>query len=105
MLTHHQAAGIDTVSFAGEMTIYDIENLATAFMPLVGQAGNLVVDLKEVTEIDSSGAQLLMMARLERQRLDKAFSLVNHSVAVVNLFKLLGLLNWFDDPVLLSGDA
>ncbi|MCH1932934.1 STAS domain-containing protein, partial [Shewanella sp. A25] len=64
-----------------------------------------VVDLKEVTEIDSSGAQLLMMARLERQRLDKAFSLVNHSVAVVNLFKLLGLLNWFDDPVLLSGDA
>ncbi len=104
-MTHTHAAGVDTVSFAGEMTIYDIEALAQAFTPWVGQAASLVVDLKDVSEIDSSGAQLLMMARQERQRLDKAFSLVNHSAAVVNLFKLLGLLNWFDDPVLLSGEA
>lgn len=104
MMTHSTDAGVDTVCFAGEMTIYDIEGLAQQFTPLVGSAESLIIDLKEVTEIDSSGAQLLMLARSERVRLDKAFSIVNHSEAVINLFRLLGLLNWFDDPVVLSGE-
>ena len=104
MMTHSTDAGVDMVCFAGEMTIYDIEGLTPQFMPLVSSAKSLVVDLKDVTEIDSSGAQLLMLARNERLRLDKAYSLINHSEAVINLFRLLGLLNWFDDPVVLSGD-
>lgn len=105
MLTHVRDNGIDVVSFEGEMTIYDIEALSGEFLPILAQTKELVIDLKNVTEIDSSGAQLLMLARKECLRIEKPFSLINHSSAVVKLFEVLGLLSWFNDPVVLSGNA
>lgn len=105
MLQHITEAGIESVSPQGEMTIYHIAELAQAFLPLLATDALLVVDLKEVTDIDSSGAQLLMLARRERLQAGKKLTLVNHSDAVISLFSLLGLLDWFDAPVLLAGDA
>ncbi|MCL1075918.1 STAS domain-containing protein [Shewanella dokdonensis] len=105
MQEHVSDTSIEFVSPQGEMTIYHIAELAQEFLPLLTTSAQLVVDLKDVTEIDSSGAQLLMLARRERLQAGKQLALVNHSEAVVSLFSLLGLLDWFDDPVLLAGDA
>ncbi|QSX33194.1 STAS domain-containing protein [Shewanella avicenniae] len=105
MLKHDVDQGVNVVLLEGEMTIYDIEALAQALLPLIGSAEQLVIDLNSVSEIDSSGAQLLMLARIERQRLGRPFSMVNHSASVLRLFESLGLLNWFDDPVVLSGNV
>ena len=86
----------------GEMTIYNALSLKQQLMPALGEKRNLEIDLSQVTEIDCSGIQLLMLAKKERARQQKALVLTNHSSAVLDAFELLGLVSWFSDPVVMT---
>ena len=78
----------------GEMTIYDAVALKGGlFGALAGEpAGSL--DLSEVTEIDTTGLQILLMSERACTARSAAFCIENPSSAVRELLDLLGRTGW-----------
>ncbi|MBW8897717.1 MAG: STAS domain-containing protein [Massilia sp.] len=75
----------------GEMTIYRAAELKPALLDAVRTQDEPTFDLASVTEFDSAGAQLLLVARREAERLGKRLELRRASPAVCDAFALLGL--------------
>jgi len=86
----------------GEMTIYRAVELKHALIaPL--QAGIILeANLAEVTEIDTTGLQLLMLAKKTAQERGGELRLVEHSAAVIDVLSMLDLAGWFGDPLPLA---
>jgi anti-anti-sigma factor len=75
----------------GEMTIYRAAELHPALLDAVRTIEAPALDLSAVTEFDSAGVQLLLVARREAGRLGKRLALQGASPAVRDAFALLGL--------------
>ena len=84
----------------GEMTIYRAAELKGvlegALQQAVAEARGLALDLSQVTEFDSAGTQLLLLARREAQRHGQVLHLLGCSPAVHEVFELTGLAARFD---------
>lgn len=85
------------------MTIYNASELKENFFPLLTDSRELEINLANVTEIDSAGVQLLMLARKDRAERDQVLKLTKHSSEVLDVFELMDLLTYFKDPVVLPG--
>ena len=83
----------------GELTIFRAIELKQA---LLADPAPLEIDLSGVTEIDTAGVQLLMMAKKAAQRAKRELRLVGHSPVVLEVFELLNVAAYFDDPLLLA---
>lgn len=92
------AAG--TLYIVGEMTIYRAAELKDVLLQALQAPRPLEVDLAEVTDIDSAGVQLLMMAKQAARAQGTDLRLVRHSPAVLDVFELLDLAGHFGDPLL-----
>lgn len=86
----------------GELTIYTAAALKEKLQEVLDEPRELEIDLASVTEIDTAGAQLLMFVKRERARHGRAVTLSNHSGCVLDAFDLLGLVGYFNDPVVLT---
>ena len=79
----------------GEMTIYRAAELKDLLYGVLREAAaaarGLALDLSQVTEFDSAGVQLLLIARREVERQGQALRLVAPSAAVREVFALTGL--------------
>ena len=79
----------------GEMTIYRAaelkHQLEHLLNPGVGSPGAHTIDLSDVTEIDSSGIQLLLLARRASSMAARGLQLVNPSAPVAEVFAALHL--------------
>ena len=89
----------------GEMTIYRAaelkQTLLDALDSLAGQ-GALDIDLAGVTEIDTVGVQLLMLAKKTAGERQCELRLLAHSEAVTQVFELLNLATYFGDPLVVA---
>ncbi|CAH0355727.1 lipid asymmetry maintenance protein MlaB [Aquabacterium sp. CECT 9606] len=85
----------------GEMTIYRAAELKQTLLEALNGVTSLEVDLHGVTEIDSAGIQLLMLAKATAQSNACEVRLLNHSPAVLEVFELLDLAAHFGDPLLM----
>ncbi|MBC2731914.1 STAS domain-containing protein [Thiobacillus sp.] len=91
---------------AGEMTIYSAAELKPVLLDALGRSEEIEVHLADVGELDTSGVQLLMLLKREAAAAGKVLKLTGHSAAVLDVFELMGLGNWFGDPQLLpAGDG
>ena len=77
-----------TLRIEGELTIFRAAELKQA---LLGCPPPGVIDLSDVTEIDTAGVQLLLLARREAQGLERELRLVGRSRAVDDALTLLNL--------------
>lgn len=73
----------------GDLTIRRVQEMKDILLARLAQSQALEVDLAGVTEIDTAGAQLLLMARRAAHDSRKELRLVAHSPAVAALFDLL----------------
>ncbi len=73
------------------MTIYRAAELKPALLEAVRAHAAPALDLSAVTEFDSAGLQLLLMARREAARLGKQLAVPAASAAVRDVFVLLGI--------------
>ena len=83
----------------GELTIFRARELKPV---LLAAPQPLEIDLSGVTEIDTAGVQLLMLAKKTAQAAQSELRLVAHSPAVIEVFELLNLAAFFDDPLVMS---
>ena len=60
------------------------------------------IDLSGVTEMDSAGVQLLMVAKRTAVEQERELHLVGHSPAVIEVFELLNVVGYFGDPLLME---
>ncbi len=89
----------------GEMTIYHAADLKPALLDALAQSDEIELDLSSVSELDTSGVQLLMLLKREAVEAGKALTLSRHSPAVLEVFELLGLSGWFGDPQVLPANV
>lgn len=75
----------------GEMTIYRAAELWPALLEAVRTHDAPALDLSNVSEFDSAGLQLLLVAQREARQLGKVLGLTAASPAVHEVFALLGM--------------
>ena len=59
------------------------------------------LDLSQVTEIDTAGIQLLMLAKRESMKRGKELRIVAHSPAVSELMDFYNIAGFFGDPLVI----
>lgn len=89
----------------GEMSIYRAAELKATLLAPLEQDGALEVDLSGVTELDTAGVQLLMLAKNTAREKQSELRLIGHSAAVLEVFELLNLAAYFGDPLVISPRA
>jgi anti-anti-sigma factor len=95
-------AGTSVMHIEGDMTIYQAADLKARLESLLRQSGPLEIDLSAVTEIDTTGVQLLMLAKRCAGAAQKELRLARHSQPVLDAFELLDLAGWFGDPLVMA---
>jgi anti-sigma B factor antagonist len=97
------SAGAAPASFAidGELTIYRAADLKAQLLDALRQARVLELDLAGVTELDTAGLQVLMLAKQAASADQRELRLVRHSPAVVEIFEMLDLGAFFGDALLI----
>lgn len=88
----------------GELTIYTAEQQKAMLMAAIEGQSAIVLDLSQVSELDTAGLQLLMLAKLESERRNLPFSMTGHSPAVVEVFDLCNLASFFGDPLFIPSE-
>jgi anti-sigma B factor antagonist len=83
----------------GEFTIFRATELKPALLanPPVDE-----IDLSGVTEIDTAGVQLLMLAKKTALAQQRNLKLVAHSPAVLEVFELLNVAAYFGDHLVMD---
>jgi anti-sigma B factor antagonist len=89
----------------GELTIYRVGELKPCLLDALTQSDAIELDLSAVSELDTSGVQLLMLIKREAVAAGKALTISGHSAAVLEVFELLGLGGWFGDPQVLPANV
>jgi anti-anti-sigma regulatory factor len=91
-----------TLRIEGELTIFRAMDLKPA---LLSNPSLTEVDLSGVSELDTAGVQLLMMAKKTAIADKREFHLVGHSAAVLEVFDLLNLAAHFGDHLVIDSKA
>lgn len=97
----HPVAPDAPLRIEGEMTIYRAEELKCALLEPLQPQATLEVNLSAVTELDTAGLQLLMLAKRTAQKQQGQLRLVGHSAAVLEVFDLLNLAAYFGDDLVI----
>ena len=90
------------LEIAGEMTIYRAAELKALLLDAVDKQAQVDVDLSQVSEIDTAGVQLLMLAKRVAEGRGRVFRLHAHSPAVLEVFELIGVAAFFGDLLVIS---
>jgi len=85
----------------GEFTVFTAAELKPVVLsnPLPQE-----IDLSGVTEMDTAGVQLLMVAKSRAMQQRHELRLVGHSPAVMEVFELLNVAAFFGDPLLMDSN-
>lgn len=88
-----------TLALDGELNIYRAADLKQELLAAVAAAPALQLDLSGVSELDTAGLQVLMVAKQAANALGHELHLRRHSAAVLEVFELLDLGAWFGDAL------
>lgn len=83
----------------GELTIYTAAESRARLLETLAGADCPTVDLSAVTEVDTAGLQLLILAKREAARLGKPLLYQGHSPAVLDVLTFCNLVAPFGDPI------
>jgi anti-anti-sigma factor len=95
------ADDVSRIALDGEITIYRAADLKTTVLDALRKTRVLEIDLSGVTELDTAGLQVLMLAKQTAAADQRELRLLQHSPAVVEIFEMLDLVAFFGDAVLI----
>lgn len=88
-----------TMRLSGELTIFSVLDIRQRLLATLAALDELMVDLGEVTEIDTAGLQLMLLAK---RKAGKTVRFRNHSDPVLRLIDLSNLAHTLGDPLILK---
>jgi anti-sigma B factor antagonist len=94
---------MQALDIKGEMTIYTAAEQKDQLLSYLDSAPDLEINLSQVSELDTAGTQLLVMAKQEAARKQKNLRFTMHSNAVLEVLELANLTAVFGDPLFISG--
>ncbi|MDD3609072.1 MAG: STAS domain-containing protein [Halothiobacillaceae bacterium] len=94
--------GVTRLHLKGDLTIYSAAAFRETLLELLVPGLTLEMDLGGVNELDTAGAQLLLVAKRELAAREGQLKLHNHSPAVIEVLDLLNLAGHFGDPLLIE---
>jgi anti-anti-sigma factor len=90
------------LTLEGDMTIYFAADLKGQLLSALEAAPReLELDLSQVGEMDTSGCQLLILAKREAARRNKSLRLSAHSASVREVLDFLNIVAYFGDPLVI----
>lgn len=95
--------GMTILHIEGDMTIRNAAALKKELMKHIAKPGEREIDLSEVSEMDTTGIQLLILAKREATRHNTPLRLTSHSRAVFEAIDTYNLAAYFGDPIWISG--
>jgi anti-sigma B factor antagonist len=95
---------MQALDIKGEMTIYTAAEQKQDLQEFIASDDTLEINLSQVSELDTAGTQLLIMAKQEASRLQKSLRFTMHSNAVLEVLELANLTAVFGDPLFISGE-
>ncbi len=98
-------AGVCHMAVSGEITIYEAPKLKKRLVNHLRKCKELEINLSQVSEIDTAGFQLLMLAKQESNRLDKPLRLVAHSEATLEVLDTYRLAGFFGDQLVIAAES
>lgn len=99
--TQTTTEGAARITVDGDMTIYNAIEIKQRLIDAVHQFPILELDLAHVGEIDTSGFQLLALAKRESLRQDHVLRIVGHSPAVREVIEFFNMAAFFGDPLVI----
>lgn len=90
---------------AGELCIFNAAELKEQLLGVLGDEVKCALDLSQVTEIDTAGIQLLLLAKQEATRLGGSLDLFDHSESMREAISLLNVANALDVPSLIPAQS
>lgn len=87
------------VVLAGELTIYTVAEIKAGLAEAMAQADEIEVDLSGITEVDTAGVQLLLIAK---RNPDRKVVFSKHPQSVLRLVDLAHLGEALGDPLVLD---
>jgi len=88
------------IAIEGELTIYRAADLKLEVLEALRKTPVLEIDLSGVTELDTAGLQVLMLAKQTAAADQRELRLLQHSPAVMEILQMLDLVAFFGDAVL-----
>jgi anti-sigma B factor antagonist len=95
--------GVEILQLEGDMTIHTATALKKKLMKHIAKPCEREIVLSEVSEMDTAGMQLLMLAKREAIRHNTPLRLTDHSRAVLGVMDTYNLAAYFGDPIWISG--
>lgn len=86
----------------GEMTIFTAADVRERLFAPLPHCQQMDVDLSQVSELDSAGLQLMVLAKREATAMGKGIRFAGHSQTVLDVLELCGLTGYFGDPVVMA---
>ncbi|NTV94593.1 MAG: STAS domain-containing protein [Thiobacillus sp.] len=99
MTDQMQGSDIRRLALEEDMTIYNAMPIKEKLLSALDGCHELELDLSLVGEIDTTGVQLLIMAKQEANRLLKSLRLVAHSAPVREVLDFYNIAAYFGDPL------
>jgi len=102
-MTDASSSSAPALAIAGEFNIFTAAPLKARLLDAIAQAetAEIEVDLSNVTEIDTAGLQLMVMAKREAASRGKSLHFASHSGSVLDLIDLCDLTGFFGDPIVI----
>ncbi len=101
MLDINQTKQGVNVTICAELTIYSAAQLKDELLALLRTSPIVNVNLAQVSDIDTSGLQILIMMKNEADILQHDVNFIEHSASVLNVFELMNMVRFFGDPLVL----
>lgn len=92
------------VKLEGQFTIYQAGKLKNSLLEFFNENKPIQIDLSKVSEIDSACIQVLIAFKKEVKFYHKDIHFVHHSLAVLKLFEIYGLIGLLEDKIVISPD-
>lgn len=92
-------------SLAGELCVFHAAELKPQLLVIATAHAEQEIDLAQVSEVDTAGLQLLLLAKREAARAGVRLSYINHSEPVLAALTLLSLAADLGDPMLMPAQS
>jgi len=86
----------------GDMTIYEAGEIKDLFKSTLNDHQSINVNLSAVSEIDSSGLQLMVSLKNDAEEQEKKIHFSSHSQAVIDFLDLFDMTSYFGDPIVIK---